>query len=171
MISAKMEEALNNQINAELYSSYLYYAMSMHFESVGLKGFAVWMKFQAQEEMMHAVKFADYLNDRDGRVKLAGIETPPSQWDNPLACFEVVLEHEQKVTKLINDLSTLAMQENDHAARTFLEWFVDEQVEEEANARQIIDDLKLVGSDKSGLFMINRELGQRQPPVMPDTKA
>lgn len=171
MINPKMEEAFNQQINAELYSSYLYYAMSMHFEAISLKGFATWMKLQAQEEMMHAVKFADYLNDRDGRVKLSAIDTPPSQWDSPLACFEAVLEHEQKVTGLINNLSSLSVQENDHAARTFLEWFVNEQVEEEANARQIIDDLRLIGSDKSGLFMINRELGQRQAPVMPGPAA
>jgi ferritin len=165
MISKKMEEAINNQINAELFSSYLYYAMAQYFESVSLSGFSTWMKLQAQEEMMHAVKFADYVNERDGRVLLQAIEAPQIEWDSPLAAFEAVYAHEQKVTALINDLVTVAMEEKDHAANAFLQWFVNEQVEEEATARGIIDDLKLVADNKSGLFMINRELAQRQPPA------
>ncbi|MBD3268048.1 ferritin [bacterium] len=159
----KVLGAFNEQINAEMYSAYLYYAMAQYFEDISLGGFAAWMKSQAQEEMMHAVKFVEYVNERDGRVKLKAIEEPQYEWDSPLAAFEAVLEHEKKVTALINDLVALAMEEKDNASYSFLQWFVNEQVEEEATARDIIDDLKLVGDDKSGLFMLNRELGQRQP--------
>ena len=163
MISQKMQDAFNDQINAEMYSAYLYYAMAQYFEATSLNGFAAWMKTQAEEEMMHAVKFADQVNERDGRVELKAIEAPPLEWKNPLEVFEEVLKHEQKVTGLINDLVTLSQEEKDHAAYSFLQWFVNEQVEEEATAREILDDLKLIGDDRSGLFMVNRELGQRQP--------
>ena len=165
MISPKMEEAINQQINAEMYSAYLYYAMANYFESVSLKGFANWMRVQAQEEMIHAVKFTTFLNDRGGRVKFKVIAEPPFEWKSPIDAFETVLIHENKVTGLINDLVNLSIQEKDHAANTFLQWFVTEQVEEEANDKEIIDQLKLIGDDKSGLFMINRELALRPSPI------
>ena len=165
MISKKMEDAINQQINAEMYSAYLYYAMANYFESVSLKGFAAWMRVQAQEEMIHAVKFTNFINDRGGRVLQKTIAEPPFEWKSPLDVFESVLAHENKVTSLINDLVNLSIQEKDHAANAFLQWFVTEQVEEEANDKEIIDQLKLIGEDKSGLFMINKELALRPSPI------
>lgn len=161
MLSKKMQEALNRQMNAELYSSYLYLSMSAYFESTGLGGFANWMRAQAQEELMHAMKFYDYVNERGGRVIVGAIEAPPSEWDGPLAVFEATYEHEQKVTSLINDLVNLAIEEKDHATNGFLQWFVTEQVEEEASHREIVNKLKLMGDARGGLFVLDRELGMR----------
>jgi ferritin len=161
MIDEKMQEALNKQLNAELYSAYLYLSMSAHFQSVNLGGFANWMRVQAREELLHAMKFYDYVNERGGRVLLSPVDEPPSQWDSPLAAFEHVYQHEQKVTGLINKLVDLAMEARDHATNNFLQWFVSEQVEEEASADEVVQKLKLVGDDPSGLFMIDRELAQR----------
>ena len=161
MISKKMEDALNNQVNAELYSAYLYMSMSAYFETEGLSGFARWMKSQAQEEQLHAEKFYSYINERNGRVILKAIDAPPVKWDSALAVFKDTLVHEQKVTGLINNLLDLAIEEKDHAAHQFLQWFVEEQVEEEDNVRQVIDELNLIGGGGSGMFMLNRELGQR----------
>ncbi len=168
MIDEKMQEALNKQLNAELYSSYLYLSMSAYFQSVNLDGFANWMRVQAQEELMHAMKFYDYVNERGGRVVLHPVEGPPSEWDSPLAAFENVYRHEQKVTGMINKLVDLAVEARDHATNNFLQWFVSEQVEEEASADEVAQKLKLVGDDASGLFMIDRELRQRvfvKPPT------
>lgn len=161
MLSEKMEKALNEQINAELYSAYLYLAMAAYFESQGLAGFANWMKVQAKEEQFHAEKFYGYVYDSDGRVILKGIEAPPHAWNGPLDAFQQVLKHERHVTALINNLMNLAIEEKDHATQDMLHWFVREQVEEENSARQIIDELKLVEGSGGGIFMINRELGQR----------
>jgi len=161
MIDEKMKEAINKQLNAELYSSYLYLSMSAYFQSVNLGGFANWMRVQAKEELMHAMKFYDYVNERGGRVILHPVEAPPSEWDSPLAVFEHVYQHEQKVTGLINKLVDLAVKARDHATNNFLQWFVSEQVEEEASADEVVQKLKLVGDDPSGLFMIDRELAQR----------
>jgi len=161
MLSKRMEEALNQQVNAELYSSYLYLSMSAYFESINLKGFANWMKVQAQEELLHAMKIYDFINERGGRVTLTSIDAPPTEWDSPLAAFEGVYEHECKVTGLINDLVNLALEEKDHASHIFLQWFVTEQVEEEASADEIVQRLKLMGDARGGLFMLDRELGQR----------
>jgi ferritin len=161
MIAKKMQEALNKQLNAELYSSYLYLSMSAYFQSVNLGGFANWMRVQGQEELAHALKFYDYVNERGGRVTLHAVEAPPFEWDSPLAAFEAVYRHEQKVTGLINELVDLALEVKDHATNNFLQWFVSEQVEEEASADEVVQKLKLVGDDASGLFMIDRELGQR----------
>ena len=161
MIDEKMQEALNKQLNAELYSAYLYLSMSAYFQSVNLSGFANWMRVQAQEELMHGMKFYDYVNERAGRVVLHAVDEPPSEWDSPLAVFEHVYQHEQKVTGLINKLVDLAVEARDHATNNFLQWFVSEQVEEEASADEVVHKLKLVGHDASGLFMIDRELGQR----------
>ncbi len=164
MLSEKMEKALNKQINAELYSAYLYLSMSSYFESIDLEGCANWMKAQTQEEMIHAMKIYDYVIERGGRVILDKIEAPKAEWDSALAVFEHAYEHEQLVTSLINDLMNLAIEEKDHATQIFLQWFVSEQVEEEASASAVVQKLKLAG-DGGGLFMVDRELGQRQLPV------
>jgi len=161
MIKEKIQNALNKQLNAEMYSAYLYLSMSAYFESINLKGFANWMRIQTREEMVHAMKFYDYVNERGGRVTLAAIDAPPTQWDSPLAVFEHTYMHEQKVTGLINDLVNLAISETDHATNNFLQWFVAEQVEEESSADEIVQKLKLVGGDSGGLFMLDQELGQR----------
>lgn len=161
MLSKKMEEALNKQVNAELYSSYLYLAMAADFEAKNLPGFAHWLEVQAKEENGHAMKFYEYINDRRGRVKLAAIAAPPAEWASPLAAFEAVLAHEQKVTGLINDLVELAAKEKDTATGVFLQWFVTEQVEEEKTADAIVAQLKMIGDKGHGLIMLDRALAQR----------
>ncbi len=161
MIQPKVQDSINNQINAETYSAYMYWSMAAYFEAEDLPGFAAWMKAQAAEEMGHAAKFFGYLNERGGRVKLTAVEGPPTEWDSPLAAFEAVYEHEQKVTALIHAMMDLAIGENDHATVSFLKWFVDEQVEEEANAEAIVQKLKRVQDAPGGLFMLDRELGAR----------
>jgi len=162
MLSEKMQAAMNKQINAEMHSAYIYLSMSAYFEAGNLSGFANWMRMQAQEEMVHAMKFYDFINERMGRVKLEPIAAVPVEWDSPLAVFENAFQHEQKVTGLINDLVNLAIEEKDHAANSFLQWFVDEQVEEEASADAIVQQLKLVGGSGQALFLLDREMGQRQ---------
>ncbi len=161
MLSQRMEEALNKQVNAELYSAYLYLSMAAYFESMNLEGFAHWMKMQTQEELTHAMKFYNFINERGGRVRLATIEAPPSEWASPLAAFEAALKHEQYVTSLINDLVNLALEERDHATNIFLQWFVSEQVEEEASVGAVVERLKLVGDSPQGLFMVDREMAKR----------
>ena len=161
MISEKMEEALNGQVNAELYSAYLYLSMESYFKSLNLNGSANWMRVQTQEEVAHATKIYDFINERGGRVILKAIEGPPTKWDSPLAVFEAVYVHEQKVTGLINDLVDLAIKEKDHATNTFLQWFVNEQVEEESSADEVVQQLKMMENAPGGMFMLDRELGQR----------
>jgi len=161
MISKKMQDALNQQINAELYSAYLYLSMQAYFVSENLPGCANWMKAQTQEELMHAMKIYDFLNERAGRIQLKAIEQPQSEWQSPLAAFEAAYKHEQKVTGLINQLVNLAIEEKDHATNTFLQWFVNEQVEEEASVSEVVQKFKMTENTPSGLFMIDRELGQR----------
>ena len=161
MLSKKMEKAINQQINAELYSSYLYLSMATYFEAISLGGFSNWMRQQAQEELFHAMKMFDFVCERGGRVVLQTIEQPPAKWTTPLNAFENVLSHEQKVTGLINNLVNLALEERDHATNIFLQWFVSEQVEEEASAGTLVDKLKLIGKDANGLFMLDSELAQR----------
>jgi ferritin len=163
MISKKLETAINEQINAELYSAYLYLSMSAYFKSANLNGFASWMRMQAQEEQVHAMKFFDYLSERSGRIILNEINSPKSDWENPLDVFENVYSHEQKVTGLINALVDMAIEENDHATVNFLQWYVEEQVEEESSAEEIVANLKLLGDSRNGLFMFDRELGKRMP--------
>jgi len=167
MISKKMEKALNGQVNAELYSAYLYLAMEAYFESENLPGFAKWMRAQTQEEVMHAMKIYDFVNERGGRVTLKAIEQPAATWKSPLAAFEAVYKHEQKVTGLINKLVDLAIRERDHAANTFLQWFVNEQVEEESSVDTVLQELKRAKGAAGAMFMIDRELGQRvfNPPA------
>jgi ferritin len=161
MISKKMQEALNGQVNAELYSAYLYLSMESYFKSSNLNGFANWMRVQTQEEVSHAMKIYDFINERGGRVILKVIEGPPTKWDSTLGVFEAVYTHEQKVTGLINDLVDLAIEEKDHATNTFLQWFVNEQVEEESSADEIVQQLKMMENAPGGMFMLDRELGQR----------
>jgi len=163
MLTEKMQKALNGQLIAELYSSYLYLSMNAYFKSVNLDGFANWMYYQAQEELEHSMKFYDFIIQRGGKVQLQQIEAPPAEWSSPLAVFEATLEHEQKVTGLINDLVDVAHEERDHATNIFLQWFVSEQVEEEENVGGVLEQLKLMGDAKGGLFMIDRELAKRSP--------
>jgi ferritin len=161
MLSKKMEKALNEQINAELYSSYLYLSMASWTESEGLDGFANWYKIQAQEEHAHAMRFYSYVYERGGRVRMGSIEAPKTEWKSALATFEDTLEHEQKVTGLINDLVTLAREENDYATENMLQWFVAEQVEEEDTADKLRQKVELVGGKGHGLYMLDRELAAR----------
>ena len=168
MLSERIEKELNKQINAELYSAYLYFSMSAYFQDQGLSGFAKWMEAQTVEEMGHAKKIYDYVFDRGGRVELEEIKKPPVTWESPLAAFKAALEHERYVSKLINNLVKIAMEENDYMTNNFLQWFVAEQVEEEASVGEIVQRLHLVGDRGNGLFMIDRELGQRTislPPI------
>ncbi|MFH1652863.1 MAG: ferritin [Pseudomonadota bacterium] len=161
MISNKMVDAMNKQINAEMYSAYLYLSMVAYFDSINLPGFSKWMKAQAQEEVFHAMKFFNHLSERAVRAKLSAIEAPQTEWKSPLNVFEDAYKHEQKVTGMINDLVTLARSENDHASDNFLQWYVKEQVEEEASADGVVQQLKLVGDNKGGLFMLDKELSTR----------
>jgi ferritin len=161
MLSQSMEQALNKQLNAELYSAYLYLSMAAYYYSLNLTGFANWMTVQNQEETLHAMKFYNYINERGGRINLDKIDGPPTNWNSPLEVFEETLKHEEKVTGLINNLVDLAIAERDHAANAFLQWFVTEQVEEEASANEVIQNLKLAGNDPHSLFMLDRELGTR----------
>ena len=161
MLSKKMEKAINQQINAEMYSSYLYLSMATYFESVSLGGFSNWMRQQAQEELFHGMKMFDYVCERGGRVTLKAIDQPPAKWSSPLDAMKNVLAHEQKVTGLINDLVNLALDERDHATNIFLQWFVSEQVEEEDTAGSLVDKLKLIAKDANGLFMLDTELASR----------
>lgn len=163
MLSKKMEEALNAQINAEFWSAYLYLSMSMHFENAGLSGFAKWFSAQADEEKDHALKFINYVNSRGGKVSLAPIAKVTQSWKSPLAAFEDTLKHEKEVTKMIHSLVALAETETgkDYATISMLQWFIDEQVEEEETAQKYVDALKFVGDDKIGIYMLNNELGNR----------
>lgn len=161
MLKQQIEKAINEQINAETYSAYLYWAMSAYFETINLKGFANWMAVQAQEELTHAAKFYRYVNERGGRVKLTAIEAPAVEWESPLAVFKEAYTHECHVTNLINKLVDLSLAESDHATHNFLQWFVAEQVEEEASADEVVQQLELVGGQGHGLLMVDRELATR----------
>jgi len=161
MLTERMEKALNEQLNWEFFSSYLYMSMSGYFHSLGLPGFANWMKVQALEELTHAGRFFSFLNERGGRVRLGAVEAPAWEWESPLAAFQEALKHEQKVTSRINSLVDLAREERDHATEIFLQWFVTEQVEEESSATEVIQKLRLVGGHPASLFHLDRELGTR----------
>ncbi len=161
MLNKRLEEEFNNQINAELQSAYLYLSMSAYLSSINLNGFSHWMKLQFEEEQFHAMKLYDYILDRGGSVKLSNIEKPKDNWNDIIDVFEDVLEHEQKVTAMINDLVDISMEEKDHASVAMLQWFVTEQVEEEANVSDLLDQLKLIEGKGSGLFILDREAKQR----------
>lgn len=167
MISKKLQDAINSQINKELYSAYFYLAMSAYCKTKDLDGFANFFYVQYQEETFHAMKFYNYLLDRGSDVVLTKIDTPPADFKSPLDVFEKTLEHEQFVTKSINDLLDLSIKENDHASASFLKWYVDEQVEEEATVSRLVNRMKLVGDNVGGLFIVDSELKARvfTPPV------
>lgn len=161
MLDKKIEKALNEQINEELYASYLYLSMSAWFEEQNWGGFARWMALQSQEEYGHAMKIYRYIVERGGRVELGAIKEPKKEWKSVLNVFEEALAHEEHVTKRINDLTDMAIKAKDHASNIFLQWFVTEQVEEEDNANQMIAKLKLVKDNTGGLFILDREAGAR----------
>jgi len=161
MLKDKVQNAINEQINAEQYSALLYLSMSAWFSDKGLPGFANWMYVQYQEELTHANKFFNYVNERSGKVVLKAIDQMPTEWESIVAVVEATLAHEQHVTELINNLVDIAVQEKDHATQSFLKWFVDEQVEEEANVTEILDTLKLINGQGNGIFMLDRELRGR----------
>ncbi|MFV0521030.1 MAG: ferritin [Mangrovibacterium sp.] len=162
MLTGKMLNALNEQINAELHSAYLYLSMSTWLEEQGLSGFANWMRVQYEEETAHAMKILHYTQERGGRVLLTPIAAVDQNFDSLLAVFEKTLAHEQHVTSLINNLVDIAIEERDHATRSFLQWFVDEQVEEEATAGDILNDLRLLNGESHGVFTLNREFASRK---------
>jgi ferritin len=161
MLSKKMQDALNAQINAEYYSAYLYLSMAAWCEENNLKGFGNWFRVQNQEEMVHVMKFFGYVIDRKGTVELKAIQGPPVAWKSPTEVFQASLAHEQHVSDLINKLVDLARDEHDHSTYNFLQWFVTEQVEEEANADGVLEQLKLAADAPAALFMLDRELGTR----------
>ena len=162
MITKPLQDRLNEQINFELFSAYLYLSMSAHFEAQNLPGFANWMRVQYQEETGHAMKFYKYVLDRNGIVTLKAIAQPATKFKKPLDVFKQVLEHEQKVTSLINKLYELALKGKDYAAQSFLQWFINEQVEEEKNASNIITMLEMIGDSPVSLIMADRQLGARK---------
>ncbi len=161
MISQKMADALNEQANKEFFSSYLYLSMSAFFDSKNLGGMAQWMKMQSEEEYEHAMKFYEFILRVGGEVKLGAIEAPKTNWDNPLQIFEESLEHEKFISKSIHEIMDLAIEENNHPTKSFLQWFIDEQVEEEDSVGQIVENFRMIGDSKGGLFMLDRELGAR----------
>ena len=162
MLGTAVESAMNEQIGNELFSAYQYLSMAAYCESENLPGFAQWMRTQSREETEHAMKFYDFILERNGRVVLQGIDGPVVDFGSPLEVFEQALEHERKVTAMINDLYGLAVRENDYASQTFLQWFVTEQVEEEKNAGDVVENLKMVGDKSEALFLLDRELGRRR---------
>jgi len=161
MIKKEVLDAMNEQINAETYSAYMYLSMAAYFENMGLEGFANWMKIQYQEESAHAIKFFNYLTDRGGRVTLKAVAQVPVDFDGIVDVFEKTLAHENHVTALINNLVDISVKASDHASQSFLKWFVDEQVEEESNVEKILATLKLINGQGNGIFMMDRELSQR----------
>lgn len=161
MLTVSVQNAINEQIKNELYSSYLYLAMSAHFESQSLPGFASWTRMQANEEVEHAMKLFDYVNERGGRVVLEAIDKPPVDYGSPLEVFEMILTHEQKVTGLIHDLYGIAKNENDFATEVMLHWFIAEQVEEESNSGLMVDQLRMAEGHKAAVLHLDREAGKR----------
>jgi ferritin len=161
MISKQMQEALNKQINEEMYSSYLYLSMAAYFDAMSFPGFAQWMKAQSQEEWFHAMKFYGHIVERGGEVELFAINEPKKKWESPLNAFQDSLNHEKHISGCINKLMDLSIEEKDYASRSLLTWFVDEQVEEEASVGEVVDKLKLIGEHDHLLLMLDRELAQR----------
>ncbi len=161
MISKTVLDEMNNQIKYEFFSAYLYLSMAAHCESMNLPGFGKWMRVQAREELGHGMKFFEYIHDAGEQVVLQEIEQPPAKFESPFKIFEHTLEHEKKVTARIEHIYALALQEKDYASQVFLQWFLTEQVEEEKNAKQILETLDMVGESGSGLIMLDHQLGQR----------
>jgi ferritin len=161
MLSDRLQDAINRQINDELFSAHLYLSMSAYFESLDLNGFARWMKLQFEEETAHALKLFDYVNDRDGRVTLHSIDQPQVEFESPHSVMRSALEHERLVTSMINDLYALAISERDYPTHVLLEWFVSEQVEEEKVLNEIVAHMDLIGNDGTGLIIMDQRLGDR----------
>ena len=161
MLSQTMQDAINQQINKEMYSSYVYLSMAAYFEAQNLPGAAQWMRKQSAEETEHGMKFFEFLIERGVRVALQAIDQPPTDFGSPLLAFQEVLAHEQKVTKSIHDLYALAVKEADYPTQVLLHWFINEQVEEEKNASSVVEQLKMVGDSPAALFMIDRQLAAR----------
>jgi ferritin len=161
-INKKIADAFNGQMKEEYYSSYLYLSMAAYFDNQNLAGFAGWMNVQSAEELKHAMKFYKHIVERNGRVMLAQIDKPKTEWSSPTEAFEDAYKHEQKITSLINDLVKLARDDKDYAAEVFLHWFVTEQIEEEEQTRTILDTLKYIGDSKQALIMLDKELGKRE---------
>ncbi len=161
MIKENIEKSINEQINAELYSAYLYLSMAADFADKGYEGMEQWMRAQAREEKEHTMRFFDYLQERGGRIKLEAIEKPKEEWESPLEAFEEALEHEKYVTERINEMADMAEKEKDRATLNMLQWFIDEQVEEEDSTENIVNKLKMVKDSPSGLMMLDSKLGER----------
>ncbi len=161
MLNESMQKALNKQINYEFYSSQLYLSMSAYFNSVDLDGFAHWMRIQYREEVYHAMKLLDFIHTRDGRVKLDTIEEPKFEWESPLHAFQDTYEHERSITVRINELVAKSIRDNDHATQNFLQWYIAEQVEEEASAKSVMGKLKLAGNSNSAVLLLDQEMGKR----------
>ena len=162
-LKQSVQDALNRQIKEELFSAYIYLAVSAYCERTGLTGFAHWMRVQAREELGHALKIFDFVNDRGGRVVLQAINEPGVDFGTPLQIAEKALEHERRVTAMIEQIYGLAVKENDYATQALMQWFISEQVEEEKNATLLVDRLRLVGEDRGALLMLDVELGKREP--------
>ncbi|NPV63139.1 MAG: ferritin [Methanotrichaceae archaeon] len=162
MLSEKMTEALNEQANRELYSSYLYLSMSAYFESINMKGLASWMRVQAGEELVHTMKMYDYVISSGGRARMLAVEEPRFAWGSPLEAFQQVWDHERAVTGLIKALAGVAEAEKDQATRSFLQWYIDEQVEEEESSDMVLNKVKAAGQNEAALQAVDRELGQRK---------
>jgi ferritin len=162
MINKNISEQLNEQLNFEFYSAYIYLSMSAHFKNTGLNGFSNWMNVQTEEELVHAMGFYHHLLNRGAKVYLKEIKGPATSWQSPLAAFEDVLKHEMLVSGKINLIAKSAVEENDFATSNFLQWYVTEQIEEEANAAEILNQLKMIGEGGQGIFMLDRELAARK---------
>lgn len=172
MIGQRMQDAMNEQIQHETFSAYLYFSMAAYFHSKSLDGMAQWMKAQAQEEFGHTLRFFNHINDRGGRIEFQALDKPQAEWDSPIAAFRAALQHEEFITGKINDLAKLADEENDRAAAIMLQWFVTEQVEEEDTVSTVINMLELIGDSGHGILMADRELGARVAgPILPPEEA
>lgn len=163
MLSQSLQDALNEQVKNEFYSAHVYLSMASWFEAQALPGFAKWMRVQYQEELTHGLRIFDFINDRGGRALVYGFDTPPSDWKSPLNVFDNSYAHEQKVTAMINNLYALAVKENDYPTIVLLQWFINEQVEEEKNAKLIVDQLRMAGDNATALLLLDREMGARTP--------
>lgn len=162
-LSTKMQKALNDQIREELYSAYVYLSMSAYFSERSLSGCGKWMKMQSQEELEHAMRIFEFVNNCGGVVKLQALADPSSEYESTLDAFQKALKHEQKITGLIHKLYELAVEEKDYATQTLMHWFIDEQVEEEDMVGELVDKLKLIGNDPMGLFLFDQQVGEREP--------
>ncbi len=162
MLSKRLNAALNDQIRAELESAYIYLSMCAYFEAQNLQGMAHWMRLQAQEEVKHAMKIFDFINDRGGRVALQALAQPPTEFKSPLDAFQKALAHEKKITGLIYKLYDLADDEDDYPTEVMLQWFIEEQVEEEKSASEVVAQLELIGDQGAGLLILDKHLGERK---------